>query len=187
MITGHVFIAASLDGFIARSSGDLDWLMKQETGGEDHGYDAFMAKVDGLVMGRGSFQKVLTFEEWPYAKPVFVMSRTLRQSDIPEDIADKVHLTRLDPPDIMAMLEQMGWTRVYVDGGRVVQSFLRAGLISELILTRVPILIGAGLPLFGQLDRDIDLEHVDTRSFASGLVTSRYRIIGQVGDDTPLQ
>ncbi len=179
MITGHVFISTSLDGFVAGPSGELDWLMKQETEGEDHGYDAFMDTVDGLVMGRGSFQTVLTFAEWSYAKPVVVMSRTLTQKDIPEAISDKVELTTLEPPQVMKMLDERGWRRVYVDGGKVVQSFIRAGLISDMILTRVPVLIGEGIPLFGPLDREIDFEHLDTRSFPSGLVTSRYRTIGK--------
>lgn len=178
MITGHVFIATSLDGFIARKSSEIDWLMKQETKGEDHGYEAFMASVDGLVMGRGSFQKILTFEEWPYVNPVIVMSHTLHQHDIPEEIADKVRLTQLDPPGVMRMLEKEGWSRIYIDGGKVVQSFLRAGLISDIALTRIPILIGEGISLFGTLETDIDLEHIETRSFPSGLVTSRYKIIG---------
>lgn len=177
MITGHVFIATSLDGFVARKSGELDWLMKQETSGEDHGYDAFMASVDGLVMGRGSFDAVLTFEQWPYEKPVVVMSRTLGQGDVPAAIADRVTLTRLDPAGVMKMLEGQGWRRVYVDGGKVVQSFLRDGLIADMELTRIPILLGDGLPLFGALDRDVDCEHLETRTFPSGLVTSRYRIV----------
>lgn len=176
MITGHVFIATSLDGFIARQDGDLDWLMKQKTDGEDHGYDALVATIDGLVMGRGSFQKILTFEKWPYAKPVIVMSDTLTQDDIPAALAGKAEVTRLTPPALMAHLDQRGWHKVYVDGGKVVQSFLRAGLISELTITRVPILIGNGIPLFGALDRDIDLEHMATRTFPSGLVTTHYRV-----------
>mgnify|MGYP001825684183 CR=1 FL=1 len=181
MITGHVFIATSLDGFVARKSGELDWLMKQETKGEDHGYDAFMASVDGLVMGRGSFETVMTFEEWPYEKPVVVMSRTLGQDDVPAAIADRVTLTRLDPAGVMKMLDGQGWRRVYVDGGKVVQSFLRDGLIADMALTRIPILLGDGLPLFGVLDSDIDCEHLDTRTFPSGLVTSRYRVVNNAG------
>ncbi len=179
MTTGHVFIATSLDGFIARRSGEIDWLMKQP-GDEDHGYDAFMKSVDGLVMGRGSYEKVLTFEAWPYTKPVVVMSRTLDGDDVPSALRNKVRLTRLDPSEVMTMLREEGWNRAYVDGGRVVQSFLREGLIADLALTRVPILIGDGLPLFGALDRDIDLEHLDTRTFPSGLVTSRYRVVGSI-------
>lgn len=181
MITGHVFIATSLDGFVARKSGELDWLMKQETTGEDHGYDAFMASVDGLVMGRGSFETVLTFDAWPYEKPVVVMSHTLTQDDVPAEIANRVTLTRLDPAGVMKMLDGQGWRRVYVDGGKVVQSFLREGLITDMALTRIPILLGAGIPLFGDLDRDVDCEHLDTKTFPSGLVTSRYRIANEAG------
>ncbi len=181
MPTGHVFIATSLDGFVARASGALDWLMKQLTEGEDHGYDAFMASVDGLVMGRGSFEAVRAFEEWPYAKPVVVMSQTLGQDDVPAEIADRVTLTRLDPAGVMKMLDGQGWRRAYIDGGKVVQSFLRDGLIADMTLTRIPILIGDGLPLFGALDRDVDCEHLDTRTFPSGLVTSRYRIVNAPG------
>lgn len=177
MTTGHVYIATSLDGFIARSSGELDWLMKQKIEGEDHGYDAHMASVDGLVMGRGTFQKVLTFGEWSYKKPVIVMSQSLQKQDIPEEIADKVRLTRLDPSGVMKMLDDEGWSRAYIDGGKVVQSFLRAGLINDIALTQIPILIGEGLSLFGTLDADIDLEHLDTNTFPSGLVTSCYRIL----------
>lgn len=177
MITGHVFIATSLDGFIARADGALDWLTRYDTAGEDHGYDAVMGSVDGLVMGRGSFEQVLGFDAWPYAKPVMVMSRTLEPGDIPAALADRVELTRLDPPALMAMLEARGWRHVYVDGGKVVTSFFRAGLIGHMTLTRVPILIGGGLPLFGALDRDIELELLESRSFPSGLVTSRYRVL----------
>ena len=175
MITGHVFIATSLDGYVARRSGDLGWLMKHQTEGEDHGYDAFMASVDGLVMGRGSFQTVLGFDAWPYTKPVVVMSQTLNQDDIPDAIRDKVTLTRLDPRGVMNMLQEQGWRRVYVDGGKVVQAFFRASLISDMIVTRIPILLGDGISLFGPLDHDIDFEHLETHSFPSGLVTSSYR------------
>lgn len=176
MTTGHVFIAVSLDGFIARADGGLDWLMKQQTAGEDHGYDNFMASVDGLIMGRGSFEKVLSFDDWPYHKPVVVMSRTLNDADIPGQLRGQVQISDLGPVELMRELADRGWTRAYIDGGKVIQSFLRAGLVSDITLTHIPILIGTGLPLFGGLDRDIDLDHLETRSFPSGLVSSTYRI-----------
>lgn len=180
MITGHVFIATSLDGYVARKTDDpehrLDWLMKQDTVGEDHGYDAFVDSVDGLVMGRGSFETLLAFEDWPYQKPVVVMSKTLEPEDIPTDLEGKVELTSLPPRDVMNMLEKRGWTRAYIDGGKIIQSFLNEGLIADLTLTRIPILIGNGLPLFGDLNRDIDLKHMKTQVFESGLVTSFYQI-----------
>lgn len=176
MIQGHVFIATSLDGYVARKNHELDWLMKQNTSGEDHGYNTFIENMDGLVMGRGSFETVLTFDEWPYSKPVIVMSRHLTEADIPPALCDKVRVTDRSPDDVMNMLEREGWSHAYIDGGKIVQSFLRAGLISDMILTRIPVLIGDGIPLFGTLSADIDLIHEGTQSFPSGLVTSHYRL-----------
>lgn len=169
-------MAMSLDGFVARSDGGLDWLMKQNTDGEDHGFDLFMASVDGLVMGRGSYQNVLTLGDWPYRKPVIVMSRSLTNADIPDALKDKVRLSDQAPRELMAQLDREGWRRAYVDGGKIVQSFLSEGLIEDMVLTHVPILIGDGLPLFGRLTEDIDLAHLETRSFPSGLVSSKYKI-----------
>lgn len=179
MTTGHVFIATSLDGFVARKDHQLDWLMKQNTDGEDHGYDDFMAGVDGLVMGRGSYETVLAFGEWPYSKPVVVMSKTLSPSGIPAELADKVRLTELEPPELIQSLQEDGWRRAYVDGGKVVQSFIRCGLIEDFILTTVPILIGDGQRLFGAIDADIDLELISSKSFRSGLLQTRYRVAGR--------
>jgi len=177
MTTGHVFMAISLDGFVARHGGGVDWLMKQATEGEDHGFDAFMETVDGLVMGRGSYQNVLTFGAWPYQKPVIVMSQSLTPSDIPDVLRDRVRLSDRTPAQMMQQLEAEGWNRAYVDGGKIVQSFLNAGLIQDMTLTHVPILIGDGIPLFGRLTKDIDLKHVETRSFLSGLVSTKYRVL----------
>ena len=150
--------------------------MKQNTSGEEHGYNTFIEGVDGLVMGRGSFETLLTFDDWPYSKPVIVMSQQLTEADIPPPLSDKVRLTDRSPGEVMNMLESEGWTHAYIDGGKIVQSFLRAGLINDMILTRIPILIGEGIPLFGALDGDIDLVHEGTQSFPSGLVTSHYRV-----------
>jgi len=177
--TGHVFIATSLDGYIARRDHQLDWLMKYHTAEEDHGYTSFMDSVDGLVMGRGTYETVLSFGDWPYPKPVVVMSKTLVPGDIPDRVKDKVRLTDLDPVDLMESLEQDGWSRAYIDGGSVIQSFIRRGLIDDFILTTVPILIGDGIRLFGEIDKDVDLEYVETKSFKSGLVQARYRIKGR--------
>lgn len=174
-VSGHVFIATSLDGFVAREDHALDWLMKQETAGEDHGYDAFMADIDGLVMGSGSFRTVLGFEDWPYAKPVVVMSGSLREGDIPDRLRERVRLSTDGPVETFRSLAAQGWRRAYVDGGRLVQSFLRDGLIADMVVTVVPILLGRGIRLFGPLERDIDLELLESRSFPSGLVRLRYR------------
>ncbi len=181
MTTGHVFIAASLDGFIARSDGDLDWLMKFDTDGEDHGFDAMLASVEGLIMGRGTFEKVLSLGEWPYTKPVIVLSRSLKQSDLPDHLRGKVRLSDAAPKILMEQLDGEGWKRAYVDGGKVIQSFLREGLIADMLVTRVPVLIGEGLPLFGAVPQDISLRHLETKAFPSGLVSSKYRIVQRDG------
>ena len=167
-----VFVGTSLDGFIARANGDLDFL--PPGGGEPHGYDEFMATVDALVIGRKTFEKVLTFDTWPYGeKPVFVLStRTLG----PAPVGAVVERMSGAPAEIVSQLAARGIGHVYVDGGITIQRFLQAGLIQRLIITRIPVLIGAGIPLFGPLPRDIRLQHVATRPYQSGLVQSEYII-----------
>jgi len=177
MTTGHVFIATSLDGFVARTDHTMDWLNRQIIEGEDHGFEKFMGSVDGLVMGSGSFKNVLTFGDWPYQKHVKVMSQSLNESDIPADLNGKVSLTRLSPKELMSALNKEGWKRAYVDGGQLVQSFIREGLIEDVTLTLVPILIGSGLRLFGEVDRDIDLQLRHSLAFGSGMVQNHYKLI----------
>ncbi len=179
--SGHVFIAISLDGFVAREDHALDWLMKQDTAGEDHGYEDFTAGIDGLVMGAGSFRTALGFETWPYAKPVVVMSRSLGSDDIPADLRGRVRLSTDGPAGTLRALAAEGWRRAYVDGGRLVQSFLREGLIADMVVTVVPILLGGGIRLFGPLEGDIDLELLECRAFPSGLARLRYRCAPKAG------
>ena len=167
-----VFIGTSLDGYIARADGALDFL--PPGGGEPHGYDEFMATVDALVIGRKTYETVLGFDEWVYGnKRVFVLS-TQGLAPAPPGAVVK-HLCG-EPGDIVAQLESRGIGHIYVDGGVTIQKFLRAGLIDRFIITRVPVLIGDGFPLFGALSGDIRLRHVATRSFASGLVQSEYHL-----------
>ena len=167
-----VFIATSLDGFIARANGDLDWL--PPGGGEPHGYDEFMATVDALVIGRKTFETVLAFDTWPYGeKPVFVLSTRALAAPPPGAVVE--HMSGA-PADIVSHLAARGIGHIYVDGGITIQRFLQAGLIQRLIITRVPVLIGDGIPLFSALPRDIVVKHVATRQYASGLVQSEYVI-----------
>lgn len=173
---GRVFIACSLDGHIADRDGGIAWLEPYANAGEDHGYEQFMDSVDGLVVGRKTYETALGFPQWPYAKPVFVMSRTLSHDDVPEALRDGVEMHSGSPAELLAALGARGMGALYVDGGQVIQSFLDEGLIDELTVTHVPILLGGGPPLFGPMDSSIALEHVDTRSFASGLVQSRYAV-----------
>jgi dihydrofolate reductase len=168
-----VFVGTSVDGFIARLNGDLDWL--PPGGGEPHGYDEFMASVDALVIGRKTFETVLGFEEWPYgAKRVVVLSsRPLDFSAVRGGIVEQMGGP---PAEIVSRLAAGGAQHIYVDGGITIQRFLRAGLIDRLVITRVPVLIGDGIPLFGSLPRDLRLRHALTRSYPSGLVQSEYLV-----------
>ena len=127
MPTGHIMMAMSLDGFVARPDHTLDWLEKQQTEGEDHGFGAFQSSVDVIVMGSGSLRTLLGFGTVPYSKPVVVLSRSMSQDDLPEDVREKVEILALEPHDLMAEFSKRGYRRVYVDGGAIIQSFLKAG------------------------------------------------------------
>ena len=169
-----VFIATSLDGFIAREDGGLDWLPAD--GGEPHGYTEFIATVDALVIGRKTLETVLGFDAWPYGtKPVVVLSTTLSAVTVPDGAVCEVMAGT--PREILARLAHRGMKHLYIDGGVTIQGFLEAGLIQRLIITRIPVLLGRGIPLFGPLSHDIRLEHVGTRSYPSGLVQSEYLIV----------
>lgn len=174
-ITGHVFIATSLDGFIARSDGSIDWLESVAMPGEDYGYGAFVAGMDAILMGRGTFDTVAGFAEWPYQLPVMVLSRTLAR--LPAAVAERVELVR-DVSDALALAATRGWHLLYVDGGATIRSCLAENAIAELVINRVPVLLGQGRPLFGPPAPPLALHHVETRSFASGLVQSRYAVQG---------
>ena len=176
MITVHVFIATSLDGFIARTDGDIGWLLRHDDPDEDHGYDAFIADKDVIVMGRGSYEKVLTFDQWPYDRPVQVLSKRLAGTAVPEALSGKVQFSCCTPRETLQSLAEQKMRKVYVDGGQLVQSFLREGLVTEMVITTVPVLIGSGRRLFGALPHDIELKLIASRSFPSGLVQSVYRI-----------
>ena len=168
-----VFIGTSLDGFIARPNDDLDFL--PPGGGEPHGYSEFIASVDAIVIGRKTFEKVLTIGPWPYGdKRVVVLSS--RPLDLSKAVGGIVEQTAGTPAEIVSQLAASGAHHLYIDGGITIQRFLRAGLIQRLIITRVPVLIGEGVPLFGALPHDIRLRHVATRHYPSGLVQSEYHI-----------
>ena len=167
-----VFIGTSLDGFIARANGALDFL--PPGGGEPHGYDEFMATVDALVIGRKTFETVLTFDTWPYGEKLVVVLSTRPLAPAPPGAVVE-HMSGA-PADIVSQLADRGIRHIYVDGGLTIQRFLQAGLIQRLIITRVPVLIGDGIPLFGAVPRDVVLRHIGTRQYASGLVQSEYEV-----------
>ena len=167
-----VFVGTSLDGFIARPDGGLDFL--PPGGGEPHGYDEFMATVDALVIGRKTYETVMAFDAWPYGnKPTFVLSTHGLAAAPVGAVVERMSGT---PEEIESRLEHRGIRHAYVDGGVTMQRFVRAGLIQRLTITRVPVLIGTGIPLFGAISRDLTLRHLGTQQYASGLVKSEYEI-----------
>lgn len=171
-----VFIATSLDGYIAREDGDLDWLdaaNQTVPDGEDCGYGAFMAGVDALVMGRNTYEKVLSFGAWPYGEtPVIVLSRD--ELRIPENISGIVSHSSDDPDALCRRLSAEGHRKLYIDGGITIQRFLDAGLITDLTITVIPVILGGGIPLFGPMRRDVALTHRHTKSYDFGFVQSTY-------------
>lgn len=128
--------------------------------------------MDALVIGRKTYETVLTFDAWPYGdKPVFALSTRPLAPAPPGVVLERMSG---DPGEIVSQLAARGLRHIYVDGGITIQRFLQAGLIQRLIITRIPVLLGTGIPLFGPLQRDILLEHVSTRQYASGMVQSEY-------------
>lgn len=173
-----VFVATSIDGYIARENGGIDWLSSGEGAGEgeDYGYRKFIKSVDAMVMGCNTYQQALSFGSWPYGKkPIFVLSG--RGVDIPERIAKTVSVMSGHPREIYRTLANRGFKHLYIDGGKTIQGFLKEGLIQQLIITMVPILIGSGIPLFGSLPHDVKLHSVETRQFDDGLIQCRYEVI----------
>ncbi|MEM7111495.1 MAG: dihydrofolate reductase family protein [Chloroflexota bacterium] len=171
-----VYIATSVDGFIAREDGAVDWLDGHESAGEneDFGYKAFMDSVDGMLMGRNTYDKVLSFDVgWPYGdKPVFVLTK--RPFSPPDAPNAQVEPLAGSPHEIVSQLNQRGFTHLYIDGGQVVQQFLQEGLVDELIITVIPVLLGKGIPLFGALDRDQSVKLMRAEGYSNGFVQTRY-------------
>lgn len=168
-----VFVGVSVDGFIARRNGDLDFLPPD--GGEPHGFNEFYASVDAVVIGRGTFEKVLSFGGWFYGKKRVVVLSS-RPLDV-TSVKGKVEQMAGEPGEILQRLEASGVRHVYVDGGITLQRFLASGLVDRLVITRVPVLIGEGIPLFGPLPHDVQLRHVATRDYPSGLVQTEYEVM----------
>jgi len=179
MLRCSVYIAASLDGFIARKNGALDWLPGSDgesSDDEDYGFHAFFASIDTLVMGRNTYEQACSFKEWPYrGKRVLVLSSQFPEQ--PQHLVEGVEGTSWPPQVVVQHLASCGATHLYIDGGKTIQSFLQACLIQEITITQIPILLGEGIPLFGPLAQDIKLTHVATQTFATGFVQSKYTVL----------
>lgn len=170
-MSNKVYIASSLDGYIADKNGGVDWL-PSPNGKDDFGYGKFMDSIDALVMGRNTFQTVLSFDgEWFYTKKVFVISNTLKT--IPENLKDKVELIQGTPKELVSKLNDKGYNNLYIDGSKTIQGFLKDDLIDELTITTVPVLLGGGVSLFGSLETQINFKHKETKVL-DGMVQSFY-------------
>jgi dihydrofolate reductase len=168
-----VFIAASLDGFIARPDGTIDWLSRVERPGEDYGYRKFHDSIDTVIVGRKTYELALRFPSWPYqGKRCIVLTHQTRQSKHGEEFHDR------PPAMLVARLAAEQARRAYVDGGQVIRQFLAAGLITDLTLSIIPILLGEGVPLFGKTGPDLPLTLVSSRAYDSGLMQLEYRLPG---------
>ena len=173
-----VFCGVSVDGFLARPDGALDFL---DAGGQEpHGFEEFYESVDVVVIGRNTFEVVLTFGKWFYGKKqvIVLSSRPLDFSSLEGAVLKDAVIDQMsgEPAEIANQLQARGFQHAYIDGGVTIQRFLAAGILDRLIVTRVPVLIGEGIPLFGPLPRDILLRHIATRSYKGGLVQSEYEL-----------
>ena len=172
-MTNYVYIATSLDGFIATSDGSIDWLDEiPNPSHSDYGYAEFMKGIDAIVMGRNTFEKVLSFGDWVYDKPVFILSNTL--TELPQDIIDKATIVRVEINKLIEQLNFQGYKNLYIDGGQTIQCFLKEDLIDEMIITVVPIILGDGFPLFGKLDKKLEFKHYKTEIYHQNIVKSHY-------------
>ncbi len=170
----RIFIATSMDGYIADKNGNIHWLLSiANPDNDDMGYNEFMAIVDGIVMGRVTYETVLGFGiEWPYTKPVFVLSNTLKE--IPEQLKEKVEIINGTVNKIIDNLTERGYNSLYIDGGKTIQYFLEADKIDEMIITIIPLLLGGGIPLFAVMSQSLQFECTHTKMFLDSIVQNRF-------------
>lgn len=170
-----VFIATSLDGYIADKNGGIEWLNSiPNPEQDDMGYSKFMSGIDALVMGRKTFETVIGFDiPWPYDKPVFVLSNSLEE--IPKEYKQKAFIVRGKLTDILSQIHQKDYQHLYIDGGTTIRSFLAADLIDEMVLTTMPVLLGGGSPLFGQLPNELEFELVSTKTYLNQISQCHYK------------
>lgn len=172
-MTSIVYIATSIDGFIARRDGSIDWLIDlPNPGASDYGYAEFMGRIDAVLMGRKTFETVLGFPLWPYSKPVYVLSTTLKS--IPKDLSGKAEIVKGGAEEILRELSAKGIGTLYVDGGQTIQGFLKEDLIDEMIIARIPVILGDGIPLFSVVPSELLFEHVRTDIYNNAVVKSSY-------------
>lgn len=173
-MSNKVFIATSLDGYIAGKNNEIDWLEAiPNPDNIDMGYQTHMDSVDALVMGRNTMELVANMDiEWPYSKPVYVLSKSLKK--LPNKLKEKVFLIKGDIMSINKELKEKGYNNLYIDGGLTVQSFLKEDLVDELIITTIPILLGGGIRLFGDLDSALEFRCTKSEKYSNGICQNRF-------------
>jgi dihydrofolate reductase len=175
-MANYVYIAVSLDGYIAKKDGSIDWLLEiPNEDGSDYGFSEFLKNIDAVIMGRNTYEKVLTFNEWSVDKPVFVLSNSLQSID--EKLKNKIEIIRGAPESVLTEMKARKYKNVYIDGGKTIQGFIKQGLVDVLIITRGPILLGGGYPLFGKLLTEQTYAHLKTEVLNNTLVKSYYKKI----------
>ena len=170
-----VFIATSIDGYIADKNGGIDWLHSiPNPDQDDMGYAEFINRIDALLMGRTTFETVIGFDvDWPYKQPVFVLSNKLKE--IPESHKDKAYLVKGTLTDILDQIHKKGFKRLYIDGGTTIRNFLKEDLIDEMVLTTIPVLLGGGSSLFGELPNELNFELIETKTFLNQIIQGHYK------------
>lgn len=170
-----VFIATSIDGYIADKNGGIDWLHSiPNPDNDDMGYVDFTSRIDALVMGRTTFETVLGFDvDWPYVKPVFVLSNTLQE--IPESHQGKAFLVKGTLTEILDQIHEKGFKRLYIDGGTTIRNFLKEDLIDEMVLTTIPVVLGGGASLFTELPNELTFELIGTKTYLNQITQHHYK------------
>ena len=173
MVTIILYIACSIDGYIARGDGNIEWLSMAETGSQDYGYHSFYDSVDALVMGRKTYQQIISFGEWPYAgKPCYVFSRKFMDNQRPNMI-----IFSKDPAALMTTFSKKGTHRIWLVGGaEILKTFLSRELVHEIIVSYIPLLLGEGIPLFQSGIPERKLTLLSTKTFPNGLLQVHYRL-----------
>ncbi len=167
-----VYIATSIDGYIARKDGNLDWLQYGHTGDEDYGFKKFISSIDALILGRNTYQVVSGFNEWPYKeKRVIVLSNTLKE------VREEAELFSGELSELLSKLHSENIKHIWIDGGITASKFLEAGFVDELTVSVIAMILGSGIPLFSVMNREHRCRLVTSQTYPSGLVQLKYEVI----------
>ena len=179
-----IYVATSVDGYIATVDGGVDWLhsagnLEADMGSEDMGFQSFMDSVDCMIMGRKCMEMIssmnLTPEQWPYGDVrIVVLSNTVKEP--PENLRGKIEMYSGDIQELIIKLESSGFKHAYIDGGTTITSFINLDLVDEMTITKAPVLLGEGIPLFGKINKRINLEEANASVFPNNFIQIKYTV-----------